>query len=124
MAELTEHDARWPAWVYGSGAEPDYRFTFANERTFLAYIRTAVALLAASLAVGAFDLGLVSWAAKGLTFLLAALAVLASVTAWLQWARNERALRAAKPLPASLVNVVLGLGVAACCTVLMVAAVR
>jgi putative membrane protein len=28
--------------------EPDYRFTLANERTFLAWIRTALALLAAA----------------------------------------------------------------------------
>ena len=39
---------RWPRWVYGGGAEPDPRFSFANERTFLAWIRTALALLAGS----------------------------------------------------------------------------
>lgn len=32
-------------------AEPDYRFTLANERTFLAWIRTALALLAGGVAV-------------------------------------------------------------------------
>lgn len=31
--------------------EPDYRFTLANERTFLAWIRTALAMLAAGVAV-------------------------------------------------------------------------
>ncbi|MGH3672809.1 MAG: DUF202 domain-containing protein, partial [Pseudonocardiaceae bacterium] len=31
--------------------EPDYRFTLANERTFLAWLRTALALLAAAVAV-------------------------------------------------------------------------
>ncbi|WFU91399.1 DUF202 domain-containing protein (plasmid) [Rhizobium sp. CC1099] len=31
--------------------EPDYRFTLANERTFLAWIRTALALLAGSIAI-------------------------------------------------------------------------
>ena len=31
--------------------EPDYRFTLANERTFLAYERTAIGLVAASVAV-------------------------------------------------------------------------
>jgi putative membrane protein len=34
-----------PAWRH-EGTEPDYRFTLANERTFLAWIRTALALLA------------------------------------------------------------------------------
>lgn len=31
--------------------EPDYRFTLANERTFLAWIRTALALLAGAIAI-------------------------------------------------------------------------
>jgi putative membrane protein len=31
--------------------EPDYRFTLANERTFLAWIRTALALIAGGIAV-------------------------------------------------------------------------
>ena len=42
---------RWPARVYGEGAEPDPRFTFANERTFLAWLRTALALVVAGVAV-------------------------------------------------------------------------
>ena len=36
---------RGPAWQH-EGDDPDYRFTLANERTFLAWIRTALALLA------------------------------------------------------------------------------
>ena len=31
--------------------EPDARYTFANERTFLAWIRTALGLVAAGLAI-------------------------------------------------------------------------
>ena len=38
---------RRPQWVYGEGEEPDPRFTLANERTFLAWVRTALAMLAA-----------------------------------------------------------------------------
>ena len=33
------------------GEEPDYRFTLANERTFLAWIRTALALIAGGVAL-------------------------------------------------------------------------
>jgi putative membrane protein len=33
-----------PAWRH-EGTEPDSRFTLADERTFLAWIRTALALL-------------------------------------------------------------------------------
>ena len=36
------------------GTEPDPRFTFANERTFLAWIRTALALLAAGISLDTF----------------------------------------------------------------------
>ena len=42
---------RWPDSVYREGVEPDPRFTFANERTFLAWLRTALALVVAGVAV-------------------------------------------------------------------------
>ncbi|GAM70385.1 inner membrane protein [Vibrio sp. JCM 19236] len=34
-----------------TGEAPDYRFSLANERTYLAWIRTALALLAGAIAV-------------------------------------------------------------------------
>jgi hypothetical protein len=34
------NDSRFPRRVYQLGSEPDPRFTLANERTFLAWIRT------------------------------------------------------------------------------------
>ena len=37
---------RFPATVYRHGTEPDPRFTLANERTLLAWIRTALGLIA------------------------------------------------------------------------------
>ncbi|MFB7860263.1 YidH family protein [Rhodococcus qingshengii] len=49
-------DKRWPRWVYSIGEEPDYRFTFANERTFLAWIRAATALIAGGVALFSLDL--------------------------------------------------------------------
>jgi uncharacterized membrane protein YidH (DUF202 family) len=45
--------ARFPRWVYGEGSEPDPRATLANERTFLAWIRTALALTASGIALEA-----------------------------------------------------------------------
>ena len=44
-------------WVEGpgpEGEEPDPRFTLANERTFLAWIRTALALVASGIGLEAF----------------------------------------------------------------------
>ena len=50
------HRARFPGWVYRHGTEPDPRFTLANERTFLAWIRTALALIAGGVALEALAL--------------------------------------------------------------------
>ncbi len=47
---------RFPRQVYEVGTEPDPRFTLANERTFLAWIRTALALIAAGIALEALAL--------------------------------------------------------------------
>lgn len=47
---------RFPNRVYGHGTEPDPRFSLANERTFLAWIRTSLALVAAGIALEALQL--------------------------------------------------------------------
>jgi putative membrane protein len=44
-------DQRKPASVYGQDDEPDPRFSLANERTALAWMRTALALVAAGVGV-------------------------------------------------------------------------
>ena len=40
--------------MYGVGEEPDHRFSLANERTFLAWIRTSLGLIGGGVAVEAF----------------------------------------------------------------------
>jgi putative membrane protein len=92
---------RWPEWVYGSGSEPDVRFSFANERTFLAWIRTALALLAAGVALDVVDLSLPAAAQRALAVLLVGVGVVTAAASWLRWARAERAMRRGEPLPAS-----------------------
>ena len=95
---------RFPQWVYRDGAEPDPRVSLANERTFLAWIRTALALFAAGIALEALalpvDLPFRSVAAA--TFVAAGL--VAVVQSWIGWARTERAVRRAEPLPGSPVS--------------------
>lgn len=91
---------RWPAFVYEEGAEPDYRFSFANERTFLAWIRTALALLAAGVAVDALDMSIHHAAEHLLASALVALSMATAVTAWVRWSLAERAMRRGLPLPA------------------------
>ena len=50
--------ARFPRHVFEAGTEPDPRFTLANGRAFLAWIRTALALVAAGVALEALALPL------------------------------------------------------------------
>lgn len=103
---------RWPASVYGSGSEPDPRFTLANERTFLAWIRTTLALLAAGAALAALDLSVPDPMTKLAAPLLALTGFVCAVQAWRGWMRTERALRHARPLPSSGVGAPVALVVA------------
>jgi putative membrane protein len=85
-----------PAWTE-EGVEPDYRYTLANERTFLAWLRTALAMMAGALAVTQL---LPPFALRGLiSSLLAAAGCLLSAGAYLRWVANQRAMRGGRPLP-------------------------
>lgn len=114
--------ARGPRWAR-EGTDPDYRFSLANERTFLAWVRTALALLAAAVAleqlVPAFRIpGL----RTGLSVLLAGLGLAIAVTAYRHWADCEAAMRNRRTLPrASLMPWLAGLlGVAAVAVVVSI----
>jgi putative membrane protein len=109
---VSEDDRRWPGRVYREGTEPDPRFTFANERTFLAWIRTSLALVAAGVALEAFVGGLVDSVRKSLAAVLVALGVVTSAAAYGRWMAGERALRQKRPLPAPLLAPLLGYDVA------------
>ena len=109
-------DSRWPRSIYGVGDEPDPRFSFANERTFLAWIRTALALLAGGVAVDALDLPMRDVLQTTLAAILLLLGLLCAVASWVRWARAERAMRTGSPLPsmglaAPLVAGILVIGV-------------
>ncbi len=94
-------------------SEPDYRFTLANERTFLAWLRTALSLLAAGVALEQFAPQL---AAPGVRTAIAAalglLSVLAAGGGLLRWRRVQRLMRRGQPLPVAGSGVVLALGLA------------
>lgn len=81
------------------GQEPDYRFTLANERTFLAWVRTALALSAGGLAVLSVLSDLAG--AEILGIMLLALSFATAGNAYRRWANNEAAMRLGEPLPTS-----------------------
>ena len=82
------------------GTDPDYRFTLANERTFLAWLRTGLALLAGAVALASLvhDFGPKPMRI-GITGLLLVLSLTVTVGAYVRWDRAERALRENRPLP-------------------------
>ncbi len=112
------------------GTEPDPRFTFANERTFLAWSRTALALVVAGLGivqllppfpgvpVGRHLLGVP----------LIVLGAVLAVVAYAEWVRNQHALRRGEPMPQSympwiLAAAITGMAIVSA-IVLLISAVR
>jgi putative membrane protein len=116
--------ARWPGWVYDEGADPDVRFTMANERTFLAWIRTALGFLAAGVAVDVLDVDLADEPQRILAGLLLLLGLLCAVTAWVRWARTERSMRRNQSIPAPLAAGAVSLGLLVVGALLLVLAIR
>ncbi|MUL40454.1 DUF202 domain-containing protein [Streptomonospora sp. PA3] len=103
------------------GVEPDYRFTLANERTFLAWIRTALALIAGAVAV--LHLVPLDWHAGvqlAIGLALTGLAIVITVYAPLRWLSVQKAMRRGRPLPMSALPVITAVGVALVCGVVLI----
>jgi putative membrane protein len=97
------------------GTEPDPRFTFANERTFLAWSRTALALIVAGLGVVQLlpPFPGVPWGRHVLGVPLIVFGAIVAVTAYTEWARSQRAMRHSQPLPRSIMPLIMAVVVAA-----------
>ena len=93
------------------GQTPDYRFSLANERTFLAWLRTAMALVGGGFAVDQFLPGTNRPLRLALALTLLAGGAVCALRAISHWVRCERAMRRGEDLPASRFPVVLGLAV-------------
>jgi putative membrane protein len=127
----SSHDEHQESKPGESGdAEPDVRFTLANERTFLAWNRTALALVVAGLGIVQLlpPFPGVPWGRHALGVPLIVLGAIVSVTAYLEWRRTQTALRRSEPMPQSVLpKILVGTitGVAALsAVVLLVSAVR
>ncbi len=91
--------------------EPDYRFTLANERTFLAWLRTSLGLLAASVAVVQLVPELVVPGARHvLGGMLAVLAIVTAGSGLHRWGQVDQAIRRGLPLPRHRMPMWLGAG--------------
>ena len=112
------------------GTEPDPRFTFANERTFLAWSRTALALVVAGLGVVQLlpPFPGVPWGRHVLGVPLIVFGAVVAVTAYGEWVRSQRALRLGQPLPRSvmprLLSVVITAIAVIAAVVVLVSALR
>ncbi|MGI5483654.1 YidH family protein [Streptomyces lavendofoliae] len=102
-----------PQRIREEGETPDYRFSLANERTFLAWIRTALALVGGGFAVDQFLPGLRWGVRAGMALALLAAGALCALRAVNHWVRCERAMRRDEDLPVSrfptLLSVAVGL---------------
>lgn len=109
-----------PGWQ-SEGREPDYRFSLANERTFLAWIRTALAVVGGGVLLRQFAAGVGPYSlnffiAVSITFL----GGLMAIAAYLRWKSHEIAMRHEQPLMAGwdlialstmISSIAIGLGV-------------
>jgi putative membrane protein len=118
---------RTPDWInrlLSNGSDPDPRFSLANERTFLAWIRTALGLIALGVAVATF---VSTQDTKGISLILAAaLVLLGGVLAagsWWRWLSVERAMRDGHGIPPSTLAPFLAIGIGVIAVIAIIAVV-
>jgi putative membrane protein len=111
--DLLSADRRRPRVVYSRGNEPDPRFSMANERTALAWVRTALAFVAGGIGLtSVVRLADLSRVLDVVAVVLCVLGALLAVAAVLGWQRRELAMRLDRPLPAPIALPWLGAAVA------------
>lgn len=92
---------RRPRRVHEAGTEPDARFTLANERTLLAWLRTAIAFVGAGVAVVALsELVRPAWVVDAFAIVSFVGGGATALFGYLHWRRVEVAMREEGPLPA------------------------
>ena len=105
--------------LFPDGDEPDPRFTLANERTFLAWIRTGLGLLGGGIALEAFALDVPAVVRTSASAILVLTSLVVSVTAMVRWRNVEMAMRRRHPLPAPTLTLVLTVGLTVATVVLL-----
>ncbi|MDQ6687600.1 MAG: DUF202 domain-containing protein [Actinomycetota bacterium] len=104
------------------GRSPDPRFTMANERTFLAWIRTAVAMVAGGLGIQAFARDSIpSWLRSVVACLLLGIGAALALGSFLRWRSAEAAMRRGDDLTVTALAPFVAVGVAVVALMLLVA---
>jgi putative membrane protein len=92
--------------------EPDYRMSLAAERTYLAYVRTALAMLAGGVAVvGALPDAGHEGLRRAIGIVLIGVGTLIALTARLRWRAVDTAMRRGLPLPHNRTSLPIEAGV-------------
>lgn len=92
--------------------EPDYRYTLANERTFLSWIRTALALIAGGIALKAFAGQLTpQWLTTAAGVVATVLGGVLALLGYRHWREVQAAMRRGDPLPGQVAAPLLTVGV-------------
>ena len=95
-------------------AEPDARFTLANERTFLAWSRTSLALVTAGLAIVQLlpPFPGVPWGRRVIGTPLILLGSAVVIISYREWTVKQRALRRGEPISRSRLPWILAVTIA------------
>ena len=120
---MTERGGQgWRPRSLRDGEEPDPRFTLANERTFLAWIRTSLGLMAGAVAMEAFAGDEIPEIIRTpLACVLLVMAALLATVSFRRWIRIEASMRHNRPLPVPQASILLVLGIATGAILLVVA---
>ncbi len=112
--------------VFPTGSEPDPRFTLANERTFLAWMRTSLAFIAGGVALEALaDESFSPAVRRVLAVVVVCIGLVIGVVAVFRWIAVERSMRESRPLPFPILVPLLSIGaLAAAVTSLLLVLLR
>ena len=111
MVDEDSRKGRLDRLLLPDGREPDPRFTLANERTFLAWIRTSLAFLAGGIALEAFAVELFPHVLRAaLSVFIVTIGLLIATGAMFRWMRVERSMRRGEPLPLPAIIPLLAVG--------------
>jgi len=103
---------RWARRLLSVGVDPDPRFSLANERTFLAWIRTSLGMIALGVGIATF---VSTNASRGFSMLVAAILVvlggILGTLSWFRWLNVERSMRLGRGIPPSRTAIYLAVAI-------------